>query len=146
MPRAVCWSLILFLLHPSQDVRVVTYSTGKINTSNYEGLSFWIKDSQKAYIRYVHGKDTDDIDLSWAGPVTLKDGKGFKAQFPAPDTNCLYIIPQGLSIKVMDKDGKYRPLYSWENEGRSGDLIVGCSICAKDEKEAMLLLRKYFLQ
>jgi hypothetical protein len=146
MLRTVFWSLILFFLHPSQDVRVVTYSAGKINTPSYEALSFWIKDNQKAYIRYAHGKDTEDIDLSWAGPVTIKDGKGFKAQFPAPDTKCLYITPQGLSIKVMDRDGRYRPLYSWENEGRSGDLSAGCSICAKDEKEAMALLQKYFLK
>lgn len=146
MLRAVCWYLILFLLHPSQDVRVVTYSTGKINTSNYEGLSFWIKDNQKAYIRYAQGKDTEDIDLTWAGPVTLKEGKGFKVQFPAPDTNCLYIIPQGLGLNIVDKIGKRQTFYSWENEGSPGDPGVGCSICARDAKEAMALLQKYFLK
>jgi len=137
--------LILSLLHPSQDVRVVTYSTGKINSNSYEGLSFWIKDNQKAYIRYAHGKDTEDLDLVWTGLVTLKEEKGFKAAFPAPDTNCFYIIPQGASLKVMDRSGRYSHLYSWENEGQAGD-PAGCSICAKDEKEAMQLMKKYFLK
>jgi len=146
MVKLAGWFLILFLLHPSQDVRVVTYSTGKINSNSYEGLSFWIKDNQRAYIRYAHGKDTEDLDLTWAGLVTLNEGKGFKAQFPAPDTNYFYIIPQGATLKIMDKSGRYNHLYSWENEGQSGDATVGCSICAKDEKEAMQLMQKYFLK
>jgi hypothetical protein len=146
MIRFVLLSLIFMFLHPPQDVRVVTYSTGKINTSTYEGLSFWIKDNQKAYIRYAHGVDTTDLDLSWAGQVTLKEETGFKAQFPAPDTNCFYILPQGHTLKVMDKSGKYLRFYSWENESQAGDGATGCSICAKDEKEAMGLMKKYFLQ
>jgi hypothetical protein len=145
MIRIVCLSLSLIFLHPPQDVRVVTYSTGKINTNAYEGLSFWIKDDQKAYIRYAHGIDTADIDLVWAGLITLKEGSGFKAQFPAPDTNCFYIIPQGAALKVMDRSGKYLRLYSWENEGQAGD-PAGCSICAKTEKEGMALLKKFFLR
>ncbi len=137
--------LILSLWRLSQDIRVVTYSTGKINTDSYEGLSFWIKDDQKAYIRYAHGKDTVDLDLVWAGGVTLKEGKGFRALFPAPDTNCLYILPQGLGLNISDKSGKRHAFYSWENEAIPGD-PNGCPICAKDAKEAMQLMQKYFLK
>lgn len=148
MIRFVLLSFILVYLRPpqTQDVRVVTYSTGKINTSTYEGLSFWIKDNQKAYIRYARGVDSTDLDLSWAGLVSLKEETGFKVQFPAPDSNCFYIIPQGSALKVMDKSGQYLRFYSWENESQEGDGAAGCSICAKDEKEAMELMKKYFLQ
>jgi hypothetical protein len=45
----------------------------------------------------------------------------------------------------MDKSGKRHQFYSWENEGRPGD-PAGCSICAKDEKEAMQLMQQYFLK
>ena len=145
MARFVLLTFVLSSLHLFQDVRVVTYSTGKINTDSYEGLSFWIKDNQKAYIRYAHGKDTEDLDLVWAGLVTLTEGKGFKASFPAPDSNCLYILPQGAGLNVMDKSGKRHRFYSWENEDLPGD-STGCSICAKDEKEAMQLIQKYFLK
>ncbi|HWK06029.1 MAG TPA: hypothetical protein VNS58_20455 [Puia sp.] len=146
MIRFVLLSLIPLLLHPSQDVRVVTYSTGKINTNTYEGLSFWIKDNRKAYIRYAHGVDSTDLDLSWGGLVTSSDGTGFKAKFPTADSNYFYIVPQGHALKVMDKSGQYLRFYSWENESQAGDGAGGCSICAKDEKEAMELMKKYFLQ
>src|SRR5258708_9311217 len=145
MIRFVLLSLIFMFLHPPQDCRVVTYSTGKINTNTYEGLSFWIKDNQKAYIRYAHGVDTTDLDLSWAGLVTLKEETGFKAQFPAPDTNCFYILPQGHTLKVIDKSGKYLLLYSLENESQAGDCAPGCSDCAKGEKGARRLMQQYLL-
>lgn len=145
MLRFVLLSIILLFRPPSQDVRVLTYSSGKLNTNSYEGLSFWIKDNKKAYIRYAHGVDAEDLDLSWAGPFSFMEEKGFKAQFPAPDNNWFYIIPQATTLKVMDKSGKYLRFYSWENEAQPGD-PAGCSICAKDEKEAMELLRKYFMQ
>ena len=146
MIKALFLSFALALFYPPQDVRVVTYSSGKPNTQSYEGLSFWIKSNQRAYIRYSHGADTDDIDLSWAGPVTLKGGKGFKAQFPAPDTNCFYIIPQNYVLKIMNKEGRYLYTYAWENEARVGDSVVDCSICAQNEKQAMEWIKKFFMQ
>lgn len=145
MIKTIFVSLVLTFLH-HQDVRVITYSTGKINTDSYEGLSFWIKSDQKAYIRYTHGAGQDDIDLSWAGLVTLPEGKGFKALFPAPDTGCFYIIPQGYMIRVMNKDVKYLHVLSWEDEAKVGDSTVGCSICAGNAKQAMEWLKKYFMR
>jgi hypothetical protein len=146
MIKVIFLSFALTLFYPPQDVRVITYSTGKFNTSSYEGLSFWIKDNQKAYIRYARGADTEDLDLTWAGLVTLNDEKGFKAQFPAPDTGCFYVIPKNYLIKVIGRDGKSLRVYTWENEARAGDSTVGCSICANDEKQAMEWLKKYFMK
>jgi len=145
MIRFVFLSIVLLFRPPSQDVRVLTYSSGKLNTNTYEGLSFWIKDDKKAYIRYAHGTDAEDLDLTWVGPFSFLEEKGFKAQFPPPDDNWFYIIPQATTLKVMDKGGKYLTIYSWENEAQPGD-PAGCAICAKDEKEAMQLLRKYFMK
>src|SRR5579859_2733215 len=77
------------------ETRVVTYSTGKINTNTYEGLSFWIKDNKRAYIRYAHGKDAEDLDLAYAGLVQVNGEKGFCARFPAPDTGTFRIFQRG---------------------------------------------------
>ena len=64
-------SLTIGLLHSPMDAPVVTYSTGKINTKTYEGLSFWVKDNKRAYIRYAHGKDAEDLDMAYA--ISLQD-------------------------------------------------------------------------
>jgi hypothetical protein len=127
-----------------QDVKVVTYSTGKADTETYESLSFWIKDNQRAYIRYSHGSKVEDEELSWLGRDSLQGQTGCKVRFPAPDTLSLYILPKGYELKVMDRSGKYLRSYTWENENKPGQ--EGCSICAQDEKEAMGMLQKYFFR
>lgn len=141
--------ILLFLLIARMgvfrmDVRVVTYSTGKADTKAYESISFWIKDNQRAYIRYSHGKDADDAELRWLGLGSLGGEAGFKVRMPAPDTNFLYVIREGYELKVTDRSGKYLRSYIWENENRVGE--ESCSICAQDEKEAMGMLQKYFFR
>lgn len=137
----------MIFLHPDQDVRVVTYSTGKFNTDSYEGLSFWIKDDARAYIRYAHGLDTLDIDLVYQGNVTVKGEKGFLAAFPAPDTNCFFITPRDNAIKVEDRNGNNVKIFLWEDEHKTGDPnIVNCNICAVNEKEATKLMKDYFFR
>jgi hypothetical protein len=127
-----------------QDVRVATYSTGKVNTAGYEGLSFWIKDNKRAYIRYAHGVDNEDQDLTYMGLVNIRGERAFKAQFPAPDSNSFYIVQNGLGLTVEDGSGKYLKLYAWEDERKTGDSTVDCSICPEDEKDAMNIMNTYF--
>jgi len=134
----------LTLLRLQQDVRVVTYSSGNPDSARYESLSFWIKTNQRAYIRYVHGKDAEDIELSWAGQDTLDGRKGFRIHLPSPDTLNWIVVPMGNAILVGDRKGKYRKEYHWENENGAGSADSTCSICAKDEKQAMGWLKKYF--
>ncbi|HEY4060901.1 MAG TPA: hypothetical protein VGM30_03325 [Puia sp.] len=127
-----------------QDVKVVTYSTGKADTEAYESLSFWIKDNQRAYIRYSHGKEVEDEELSWLGRDSLRGETGFKVRFPVPDTLSLYVIQKGYELKVTDRSGRYLHAFVWENENKPGQ--EGCSICAQTEKEAMGMLQKYFFK
>jgi hypothetical protein len=141
--------ILLFLLVTSmgiirQDVKVATYSTGKADTEAYESISFWVKDNQRAYIRYSHGKEVEDAELRWLGRDSLGGATGCKVRMPAPDTSCLYILRKGYDLKVTNWNGSYLRSYVWENENRAGE--ESCSICAQDEKEAMGMLQKYFFR
>ena len=127
-----------------QDVRVLTYSTVGADSSQYESLSFWIKSNQRAYIRYMHGRDADDVELNWAGLDSLHGGKGFRLRFPAPDTTSWVVIPKENTLSVTDRWGKYRKEYHWENENTAPDST--CSFCAQNEKQAMSWLQRYFLR
>ena len=134
----------LTLLRVTQDVKVITYSNGKADSEDYESLSFWIKSNQRAYVRYTHGKDAEDIELGWIGKDTLNGQKGFRIRFPAPDTLNWVIVPRGYTIDVADPRGKYRKEFHWENENGTGSDST-CSICAQDERQAMGWLRKFFI-
>jgi hypothetical protein len=146
-----------------QDVRVATFSTGMPDTKSYESLAFWIKDNQRAYIRYVRGMESDDIGLNWLGPDSLDGRRGLKAGFPEPGahgsgdngsgdreagTRTLFIATAGDSLLVIDhsNDQYYRKKFHWENESGSGDSAGSCSICTQNAKEAINLVRRYFLK
>jgi len=160
----------LTLLHLGQDVRVATFSSGTPDTKGYESLAFWIKDNQRAYIRYVHGMESDDIELKWMGPDSIDGHRGLKAAFPEPGVSepgvsepgsresgvgesgararTLFIAPAGDSLLVIDhnNDQRYRKKFHWENESGSGDSAGSCSICTQNVKEAINLVRRYFLK
>ncbi len=145
MIKSILLLLTLTLLRIHQDVKVITYSTGVADTEGYESLSFWIKSNQRAYVRYSHGREGEDVELSWAGLDSLNGRKGFRVRFPAPDTLSWILAPRDYTLNVADRQGKYRKEFHWENEnGADGDSV--CSICAQDEKQAMSWLRKYFFQ
>ena len=137
----------LTLLHFSQDVKVATWSVGASDTDDYESLAFWIKDDQRAYIRYAHGKDSDDIQLTWLGPDSIAGRRGFRAGFPAPDNRTLFIAPDGDSLSVFFRRNNqqlYREKFHWENESGQDDSTAACDICAQSQKQATGWLRKYF--
>jgi hypothetical protein len=143
----------LTLLHLSQDVRVATFSTGIPDTKSYESLAFWIKDNQRAYIRYARGTEADDIELNWLGSDSVDGHRRLKAGFPgsgAPGSasRTLFIAPAGDSLLVIDhnNDQHLMKKFHWENESSSGDSAGSCSICTPNVKEAMDLVRRYFLK
>jgi hypothetical protein len=145
MIKPILLLAILTLLRTDQDVKVITYSTGVADTDGYESLSFWIKSDHRAYVRYAHGGQADDVELSWDGLDSLNGRKGFRIRFPAPDTLSWVIAPHDYSLYVADRWGKYRREFHWENENGAADDSV-CSICPQDEKQAMGWLRKYYFQ
>lgn len=137
----------LSLLPFRQDVKVATWSIGSPDSNGYESLSFWIKDDQRAYVRYLHGKNPDDIELRWLGPDSLDGRRGFRVAFPAPDNRIISILPEGLNLQIIDRNtAAFRKIFQWENENRSGDSTVSCPICAPSAPEAMSWLRKYFMK
>jgi hypothetical protein len=144
MIKPILLLVTLSLFRIQQDVRVVTYSSGKADSDVYESLSFWIKTNQRAYIRYAHGKDAEDVELNWAGTDTLGGGKGFRIRLVSPDTLNWVVVSKGNAIVVGDHSGRYRKEYHWENENGAGSADSTCTICAKDEKQAMGWLKRYF--
>jgi hypothetical protein len=134
--------LILTLCRQPQDVRVITYSNGRTSSKDYESLAFWIKSNQRAYIRYAHGAD-DEIDIGWAGPDSSNGKRGFRLKGPA-DTLSWVLTPQGNAIRITDRRGFQKELH-WENEGGASPDST-CTICAKNESQAMAWLQKYFFR
>ena len=145
MIKSILLLLSLILLRTDQDVKVITYSTGRSDKDGYESLSFWIKSNQRAYVSYARGREAEDVELGWAGLDLQHNRKGFIVKFPAPDTLTWIITPMDSTLNVADRWGKSRKEFHWENENMgSGDSV--CSICAQSSKQAMSWLRKYFFQ
>jgi len=150
MIRSFLLLTVLALSHPIQDVHVATWSTGKRETDSYESLSFWIKGNQRAYIRYAHGKDAEDIDLSWLSKDSLPGIPGTpglhgcRVSPPQTGAGTLSILPQGTDLHVFDRSGHYDKTFHWENENGDPDSTARCTICARDSTEAIGWLRRYF--
>jgi hypothetical protein len=144
MMRSLLLMTVLILSHPFQDVHVATWSTGKPETDGYESLSFWIKGNQRAYIRYAHGKDAEDVDLTWLRTDSLPGIHGCRVSAPQTGVNPLSILPKGTDLHVFDRSGHYDKTFHWENENGDPDSTAHCSICARDSTEAIGWLRRYF--
>jgi hypothetical protein len=134
----------LILSRPAQDVHVATWSTGAPESDSYESLSFWIKGNQRAYIRYAHGKDAEDTELSWLGTDSLLGVHGCRVSAPLTGANSLTILPQGADLHVFDHSGHYDKAFHWENENGDPDSTARCSICAQSSEQALGWLRRYF--
>jgi hypothetical protein len=134
----------LILSGPSQDVHVATWSAGTPESDSYESLSFWIKGNQRAYIRYAHGKDAEDIDLTWISTDSLPGVHGCRVSPPPTGASALSILPQGADLHVFDRSGHYDKIFHWENENGDPDSTARCSICAQNSEQAMGWLRRYF--
>jgi len=128
-----------------QDVKVATWTFGTPGKDHFERLSFWIKDEQRAYIRYSIGKDSDDVALVWLGSDSIAGKRGFRAGFEAPDNRTLFMAPVDHdSLLVFFRSGKdqlYHEKFHWENDT---DSAAACDICAHSARVATGWLRKYF--
>ena len=135
---------------PFQEVTIVSYFSGKINTGSYENFSFWIKDGKRAYIQYTYGKASKDVLAAYLGVDSSSGGHGFKVQIPGKGV--FLVIPEGYKLKVTDKTGKYLKHFTWEREepGESAEpadsSAAACGICVRNEREAMQVIQKKFLQ
>jgi hypothetical protein len=136
--------LVLFCSpHLAANKRVANYSFGKYGTKTYETLSFWIDAGKRGQITYSYGKTDREITLSYIGPDIFNGESCFKVQFA--NGLILYIIPKGLSLKIVDSEGKYSKLFRWKYEGPIDGRGTFCDVCAED-KESMMIIRKFFLK
>ncbi|UHG93473.1 hypothetical protein [Spirosoma oryzicola] len=137
---------VIFLLSGAYGFsqKVAIYSYGKPGTKDYEEIAFWVRSNNRAEINYVFGENRRPSPLRYAGKDVLNGEKGFKVQFT--NKHVLYVIPKEQSLKISDLSGNYRKNFTWKYEGPVAGIGTFCEPCADDEKEAMQLIRLYYMK
>jgi len=123
---------------------VANYAVGKYGKPNYEHLSFWTKAGKRAEITYTYGQYGKELPVKYLGKAAYEGKAAFKVQLP--NGTILYVMPSGTNLKVQNATKGYNKLFSWAYEGPVNGMGTFCSECAEDEKEAMKLLRTYYLK
>ncbi len=93
---------------------------------------------------YSYGANDKEVKVAYMGVDTLKGESGFKLQFA--NGHILYVVPKGLSLKIVDSEGKYSKSFQWKYEGPVEVRGTFCDVCAEDEKAAMKLIKRYFMR
>lgn len=124
--------------------KVANYATGKYGEPNYEHLSFWTKAGKRAEITYTHGKYGKQLPVNYLGKAAYEGKAAFRVQLP--NGSLLYVIPSGVNLKIQNTAKSYNKLFTWAYEGPVNGMGTFCETCAEDEKEAMQLLRTYYLK
>ncbi len=122
--------------------KVANYSFGKKGQSNYEHFSFWTDDGKRTKITYIYGKDAKEFELEYLAAKTIQGRKGFEVKFP--NNLVLFVIPTGNNIRVINPLGTYNKIFKWEYEGSIDGRGTTCDVCAENETEAMVLIKKVF--
>lgn len=123
--------------------RIAYFSFGRIGTRSYEQLAFHVKDNRRGEVIYSYGKDKS-VPASYLMHDQCNGSPCFMIRLPSNLT--LKIIPKGNAIKVVSDDGTYSKIFGWEYVGPVNGRGTWCDVCAEDEKEAVSILRKYFLR
>jgi len=125
--------------------RVAQYAFGKYGTKSYAHLSFWTENNQRQEITYSYGTASDkEIKLSYEGVDSFKGEACFKVKFSTG--KLLYVIPKRNALRVVDANGEYDKLIRWQYEGPINGIGTFCSVCAEDEREAMQIIRRFFMK
>jgi hypothetical protein len=138
---------ITFIFFTSGSIfgqKAANYSVGKFWTNKYEHFSFWMKDDKPTEITYAYGKHDKEIKLNYLGKGVYEGTNCFKISFP--DNRIFYVIPIGVTLKILGADKKYGKTFSWEYEGPIEGRGTFCEVCAEDEKEAMKIINNYYLK
>ncbi|WP_345953664.1 hypothetical protein [Mucilaginibacter sp. PAMB04168] len=123
--------------------KVANYSSGKRGIAAYEHFSFWTKGSKRVEIIYSYGKNDKTQPAQYLGKTTYQGKPGFKVGLPG--NYQLYVIPEGINLRVIGPTKKYNKLFAWEYEGPVNGIGTFCDVCADDEKAAMQLVKAYFI-
>jgi len=124
--------------------KVANYAVGQYGKPNYEHFSFWTKAGKRAQIAYTQGKYGEDKPVKYLGKAAYEGKAAFRVQLP--NGTILYVIPSGINLKVQSATKSYSKTFAWAYEGPVDGRGTFCSECAEDEKDAMKLLRAYYLK
>ncbi len=123
--------------------KVANYAVGKFGTEGYEHFSFWTEAGKRTKITYTYGKDGKELAASYAGKGNYQGKSCFKVSLP--NKQLLYVVPTAYKLQVTNAAKTYNKTFTWEYEGPVNGIGTYCDVCTQDEKEAMTLLRKYYL-
>ncbi|UOQ99929.1 hypothetical protein MUN81_10605 [Hymenobacter sp. 5317J-9] len=126
------------------QTKVATYAAGKPGTDQYEELSFWVKDGQRGAIYYVRGKERSELPANYLPRTGMANGSSFAIRMA--DDRLLNIIPSGNALKVASSANDAPITFVWKYEGPVNGVGTFCRECAASPKEAMQLLRTYYLK
>jgi len=124
--------------------KVANYSFDKYGKPNYEHFSFWIKAGKRTDITYTYGKYGKDLPVKYLGKAVYEGKAAFRVQLP--NGNILYVIPSGVNLKIQNTAKSYNKLFTWAYEGPVDGRGTFCETCAEDEREAIQILRTYYLK
>jgi hypothetical protein len=122
--------------------KVANYAVGKYGTFNYEHFSFWVKNGKRAEINYAYGKDHKELIMTYAGKAVYQGKAGFKLALNGKFV--MYAIPTGNKLRMINPV-KNNKLFEWAYEGPIDGRGTFCEVCAEDEKDAMGIIKKYFM-
>ncbi|AXY73083.1 hypothetical protein D3H65_03455 [Paraflavitalea soli] len=136
--------LILTVTMATSQQKVAVYAIGKPGIEEYERFAFWTKDGKRERIDYAYGKEGKEVKIQYIRKDLFKGDSCFVVRFV--NNYQLYVIPQGLTLKVIDGTGKYEKLFSWEYEGPVNGIGTFCTVCAEDEMDAMKIIKASYLK
>ena len=136
-------TLLLSGTAASAQTKVASYSFGTPGKADYEHLSFWVKAGKRTGIYYSYGADRKEAKLKYLGKTQLNTKPGFRVQFT--NGHVLAVMPSG-NLLLVSANGQDAKRFAWEYEGPVNGIGTFCDVCAADEKEAMQLMRTYYLK
>ncbi|MBO2007529.1 hypothetical protein [Hymenobacter negativus] len=125
------------------QTKVANYSIGKYGTDKYEHFSFYVKDGHRAEIYYRYGKVDKEFKVTYLNKLQVNGSDAFKVKFSNGHTTT--VIPSGIKLKIAD-DGETPKIFTWEYEGPVNGVGTFCQPCTEDEKEAIQLVKAYYLK
>ena len=126
------------------QLKVAQYAHGKYGTDQFEKFEFWTKGGTRSKILYNYGKNTRNVQLQYLGKSKINGDSCFVVRFS--NKYVLYVIPSGLSLKIIDSTGTYSKAFSWQYEGPVNGIGTYCDVCAEDDNDAMGILLFAYLK
>jgi hypothetical protein len=149
MPAFKTLAILSSLILPEPGIlfaqqKVAYYAIGKDETNKYEQFSFGINNGRRTELTYAYGVKEKQIKLKYLGPAVFEGKNCFKIEFP--NKLVLFVIPDGLKLKVVDSIGKYKKIFPWQYQGPVDGRGTFCDVCAEDDKEAIAIVKDHYMK